>query len=83
MEIPCVITEQYPKAFGRTVSELLQLNNEDSSTKQQIFARRQFSMMTNDVADVLEQSGNNIITIIKIIMIDIIVIVKIIIVIIS
>jgi hypothetical protein len=60
MQIPCVITEQYPKAFGRTVSELLQNDNEvNNSTHhhQNVFEKRQFSMITDDVASVLEQSG--------------------------
>jgi hypothetical protein len=60
MQIPCVITEQYPKAFGRTVSELLQNDNEDNNSThhhQNVFEKRQFSMITDDVASVLEQSG--------------------------
>ena len=61
MQIPCVITEQYPKAFGRTVSELLQNDNENNDSThhhhQIVFEKRQFSMITNDVASVLEQSG--------------------------
>jgi len=64
MQIPCVITEQYPKAFGRTVSELLQqpqeqqrIDEDNSAHHQIVFEKRQFSMLTDDVATVLQQSG--------------------------
>ena len=64
MQIPCVITEQYPKAFGRTVSELLQqlqqqqrIDEDNSAHHQIVFEKRQFSMITDDVATVLQQSG--------------------------
>lgn len=72
MQIPCIITEQYPKAFGRTVSELLiphqqqqqhqkqQKNDEDNNSSHDqifVFEKRKFSMITDDVATVLQQSG--------------------------
>jgi len=47
MKIPIVATEQYPKALGRTVSEL------DISTAKK-FEKLQFSMMTDPVREYLK-----------------------------
>lgn len=49
--IPCVITEQYPKAFGKTVPEIEKF----PSTK--LFEKKQFSMLTDEVAAALKESG--------------------------
>ena len=43
LSIPIVITEQYPKAFGATVSEIT------LHTDTKVFAKRKFSMMTDEV----------------------------------
>lgn len=51
LNIPCIITEQYPKAFGNTVPEIEQF----PGTK--VFEKKQFSMITDDVAAVLKDSG--------------------------
>jgi len=42
--VPCVITEQYPKALGATVSEITRYSN----TK--IFAKTQFSMIIPEIS---------------------------------
>jgi hypothetical protein len=48
--IPTIITEQYPKGLGKTVTEL------DVSFGS-VFEKGQFSMMTRDVSDELERLG--------------------------
>ena len=50
LKIPCVISEQYPKAFGNTVPELLQLNGDNNK---HIYEKRQFSMMTDDINTIM------------------------------
>lgn len=54
LDIPCIITEQYPKVMGRTVPEILSLT-EGKETK--IFSKMKFSMLTDEVAEELESSG--------------------------
>lgn len=49
LNIPVVITEQYPKAFGSTVPELVV---HPGST--QVFQKRRFSMLTDDVVPALD-----------------------------
>jgi isochorismate hydrolase len=44
MQIPCVVTEQYPKALGHTVPDL---GIDLTTTK--VFEKKQFSMMTPEV----------------------------------
>ena len=48
LSIPIVITEQYPKAFGTTVPEITL----HADTK--VFAKRRFSMMTDEVSTHLQ-----------------------------
>ncbi|KAG1669124.1 Isochorismatase domain-containing protein 2 [Nymphon striatum] len=55
LDMPIIATEQYPKGLGPTVAELeLQKNNI------QAFPKTQFSMMTNDVQDLIKKSSNDI-----------------------
>ena len=44
LSIPVIITEQYPKAFGTTIPEITL--HEDTK----VFAKRKFSMMTDEVS---------------------------------
>lgn len=44
--IPCVVTEQYRKAFGASVPELGLSEREDIP----VFEKRQFSMLTPEVS---------------------------------
>ena len=54
--IPCIMTEQNPKALGHTVSEISSLVGEGSlSTK--VFEKKQFSMTTPEVSDCLSSLG--------------------------
>ncbi len=62
LEIPCVITEQYPKALGHTVPEITLF----PTTK--VFEKREFSMLANEaVAKELEDSGRKQVHIVSII----------------
>lgn len=60
LEIPLVIlTEQYPKAMGNTVSEVTQIikkisEQANSKTRISIFEKRKFSMMTAEVVSELK-----------------------------
>ena len=49
LNIPVVVTEQYPKTFGKTVPELVL--REDIT---QVFEKRRFSMLTDDVWPMLK-----------------------------
>ncbi|KAI9276448.1 Isochorismatase-like protein [Sporodiniella umbellata] len=51
LDIPVVVTEQYPKAFGRTVSEL------DISNAAICAEKTKFSMYIPSVADVLKEKN--------------------------
>jgi len=48
LDIPVVITEQYPKAFGPTVTECFQDGN---FGKNKVFPKTLFSMMTPEVSE--------------------------------
>mmetsp|Transcript_16256 Transcript_16256/g.21363 ORF Transcript_16256/g.21363 Transcript_16256/m.21363 type:complete len:139 (-) Transcript_16256:453-869(-) len=50
MKIPCVVTEQYPKALGHTCSELNVANTETVK----VFEKSLFSMLTPEVSDHLK-----------------------------
>ena len=52
LSIPIVITEQYPKAFGTTIPEIIL--HEDTK----VFAKRKFSMMTDEVSTHLHSLTN-------------------------
>lgn len=45
LNIPVIVTEQYPKAFGTTVPELV------LSADTKVFAKRKFSMLTDETID--------------------------------
>ncbi len=49
--VPCLITEQYSKVFGKTVAEIAPF----ADTK--IFDKKQFSMLVPEVAGALKASG--------------------------
>ncbi|KAJ1439650.1 Isochorismatase-like protein [Ochromonadaceae sp. CCMP2298] len=51
LDIPCIVTEQYPKAFGKTVPEIL------LHPTTQVFEKKQFSMLTEEVRAALSSSG--------------------------
>lgn len=51
LNIPCIITEQYPKAFGKTVPEITPYPD----TK--LFEKKQFSMITPEVSSAILESG--------------------------
>eukprot|EP00600_Ochromonadales_sp_CCMP1393_P009849 CAMPEP_0174972358 /NCGR_PEP_ID=MMETSP0004_2-20121128/10581_1 /TAXON_ID=420556 /ORGANISM="Ochromonas sp., Strain CCMP1393" /LENGTH=213 /DNA_ID=CAMNT_0016222565 /DNA_START=21 /DNA_END=662 /DNA_ORIENTATION=+ len=51
LDIPCIITEQYPKAFGSTVPEIL------AYPTTQKFEKKKFSMLTDEVSAALVESG--------------------------
>ena len=51
LNIPCLITEQYSKVFGKTVPEIPPF----ADTK--VFEKKQFSMLTPEVAGELAASG--------------------------
>jgi hypothetical protein len=51
LEIPCIVTEQYSKVFGKTVPELV------SFPGTQTFEKKQFSMMTPEVSTALTETG--------------------------
>jgi nicotinamidase-related amidase len=53
LNIPVVVTEHYPKTFGKTVSELVL--REDIT---QVFEKRRFSMLTDDVWPMLKGQRN-------------------------
>lgn len=48
LDIPIVVTEQYPKAFGHTVKECFPTDTDLSNIP--IFPKTRFSMMTDDVS---------------------------------
>ena len=52
MEFPIVVTEQYPKGLGRTVTELLNLIDEKD-----IFAKNSFTAYTDEVKEKLKSLG--------------------------
>lgn len=52
MDLPIVATEQYPKGLGRTVSELLELIDND-----RVFAKNSFTAYTAEVANFLQSLG--------------------------
>jgi len=66
LEIPVVITEHYPKAFGRTVSEFNFPNEYQSSPnlkdgyaitpQQMLFEKTKFSMLTDSVKNHIQQN---------------------------
>ncbi len=56
LQIPTLITEQYPKVFGNTVPEIEQF----PGTK--VFAKKQFSMISPEIATILRDSGRNQVT---------------------
>ena len=47
LSIPCIVTEQYPKALLRTVEEI-------DVTGLKVFEKTKFSMLTNEVKDYLD-----------------------------
>jgi len=56
MGIPCVVTEQYPKALGHTCSEVLA---GDTSPLIKVFEKSLFSMMTPEVEQHLKDLNRN------------------------
>ena len=54
--IPVIITEQYPKVFGNTVSEFGAQSPAEGAegAEVNVFAKRKFSMMTSEVASYFE-----------------------------
>ena len=55
LEIPSLLTEQYPKALGRTVPEIKEIQ-ETHSKNSYVFEKKMFSMLTEDVKSELEKS---------------------------
>lgn len=53
LEIPTLITEQYPKVFGNTVTEI------SAFPGTQVFAKKQFSMISPEISALLKESGRN------------------------
>ena len=51
LEIPTLITEQYPKVFGNTVPEI------SVYPGTQVFAKKQFSMISPEISTILKNSG--------------------------
>lgn len=51
LNIPCVITEQYSKVFGKTVHDIALYD--DTA----VFQKKQFSMITEEVAEMLQGCG--------------------------
>lgn len=54
MDFPIIATEQYPKGLGRTVSELLELINEDN-----VYVKNTFTAYTDEVRETLKSLGKN------------------------
>lgn len=52
MEFPVIATEQYPKGLGRTVSDLLDVIDEDN-----IYAKNSFTAYTDEVKEALKSLG--------------------------
>lgn len=52
MDIPIVVTEQYPKGLGRTIPELLELVDEKS-----IYSKNSFTAYTQEVKEALSSLG--------------------------
>lgn len=52
MNFPMIVTEQYPKGLGRTVTELLELIDEDN-----IYAKNSFTAYTDEVKEALKSLG--------------------------
>ncbi|KAL6766753.1 hypothetical protein ACKKBG_A37210 [Auxenochlorella protothecoides x Auxenochlorella symbiontica] len=48
-QIPVIVTEQYPKALGKTVSELTEVLPKDA----QVFEKTKFSMLIDEVSEFL------------------------------
>jgi Ca2+-binding EF-hand superfamily protein len=53
LDIPCIVTEQYPKALGSTVPEI------ELFASTQIFEKKQFSMLTEEVENALSKFDVN------------------------
>jgi len=51
LEIPTLVTEQYPKVFGNTVPEIVVYPGT------QVFAKKQFSMISPEISAILKNSG--------------------------
>ena len=53
LNIPTIITEQYPKAFGNTVSDIFSFTpiSVDEKPATKVFEKKLFSMMTDEVND--------------------------------
>ena len=49
LEIPVIVTEQYPKGLGKTLAEL-------DISRAQVFEKGQFSMMTEEVKKAVEET---------------------------
>lgn len=54
LDVPVIVTEQYPKAFGPTVSELADAYPRDTT----VLAKTQFSMFTPEVDGTLKRMPN-------------------------
>jgi Isochorismatase family len=57
LNVPVIVTEQYPKAFGPTVPELNLVSTGSVPTK--VFSKRKFSMLTDEVLTELKASNKN------------------------
>jgi len=51
LDIPTLVTEQYPKVFGNTVAEI------ELFPGTQVFAKKQFSMISPEISAILKDSG--------------------------